>query len=129
MMTSWKRIFLRSLVMLTIVSLLLTACGPDGDLHKRDANPKNEEQQKGSDKDKDKDKEKEDTHGQEVPGGGAVEKITICHRTGSAKHPYVEIRVSKDAIKDGHGTHAGDIIPAPENGCPGTVIATDVPAK
>jgi hypothetical protein len=45
-------------------------------------------------------------------------KVTICHRTGSDINPYVEIRVSKKALKNGHARHAGDIIPAPTGGCP-----------
>lgn len=43
-----------------------------------------------------------------------LNKITICHKTGSAKHPYVVITISNDAIKDGHAKHDGDMIPAPE---------------
>jgi len=48
------------------------------------------------------------------------DKITLCHATGSASNPYVEITVSANAATDGHG-HAGhpdDIIPAPAAGCP-----------
>jgi hypothetical protein len=42
-------------------------------------------------------------------GGSAVtkpypEKVTICHRTGSKKHPFVTIRVSQNALK-GHLKH------------------------
>ncbi len=56
----------------------------------------------------------------------APEKITICHATGSATNPYVEITVSKNAadgsLKDDTGVdhqgHAEDIIPAPAGGCP-----------
>jgi uncharacterized surface protein with fasciclin (FAS1) repeats len=44
-------------------------------------------------------------------------KITICHRTSSAKNPYVMITVSQSAIP-AHQGH-GDIIPAPAGGCPG----------
>src|ERR1044071_7964507 len=44
-------------------------------------------------------------------------KITICHKTGSAKHPYVEITISSNAAQNGHAKHQGDIIPAPKNGC------------
>jgi hypothetical protein len=44
-------------------------------------------------------------------------KITICHVTGSVKHPYNEITVSVNGL-NGHGKHAGDIIPAPVGGCP-----------
>jgi len=44
-------------------------------------------------------------------------KITICHATGSAKNPYNEITVSVNGL-NGHNQHAGDIIPAPAEGCP-----------
>lgn len=43
-------------------------------------------------------------------------KTTICHKTGSAKNPYVEITVSNNALP-AHQKH-GDIIPAPPGGCP-----------
>lgn len=45
-------------------------------------------------------------------------KITICHRTGSEKNPYVNITISINGL-NGHDKHAGDIIPAPAGGCPG----------
>ena len=44
-------------------------------------------------------------------------KITICHNTGSEKNPYIMITVSLNGL-NGHGAHEGDIIPAPESGCP-----------
>jgi len=44
-------------------------------------------------------------------------KITICHATSSAKNPYNEITISVNGL-DGHDKHAGDIIPAPADGCP-----------
>lgn len=44
-------------------------------------------------------------------------KITICHNTGSEKNPYIEITVSLNGL-NGHGKHEGDIIPAPDGGCP-----------
>lgn len=44
-------------------------------------------------------------------------KIAICHATGSAINPYTEITVSVNGL-NGHGDHEGDIIPAPEIGCP-----------
>lgn len=44
-------------------------------------------------------------------------KITICHATGDNAVPYEEITVSVNGL-NGHVMHEGDIIPAPENGCP-----------
>lgn len=44
-------------------------------------------------------------------------KITICHRTGSAKNPFVAVSVSANGL-NGHGGHGGDLIPMPANGCP-----------
>lgn len=46
-------------------------------------------------------------------------KITICHATSSEKNPYNEITISVDGLS-GHDKHDGDIIPAPEGGCPAT---------
>jgi len=62
-----------------------------------------------------------------VPGGGCPTspvvisdgKITICHATSSETNPYNEITVSVNGL-NGHDKHAGDIIPAPEGGCPTT---------
>jgi predicted small lipoprotein YifL len=114
-MKRWKKIFLVMLVILTVLSLLLSACGP---LDNTDAKSNNG---KGQDK-----QDKNDDKGQAKEKGGNADKITICHRTGSAKNPYVEIRIADAATKDGHGGHPGDLIPAPEGGCPDTAIA-DVP--
>ena len=52
-------------------------------------------------------------------------KIDICHATGSATNPYVEITVSYNAATQGHGhaNHVDDIIPAPAEGCPGVLWA------
>lgn len=49
---------------------------------------------------------------------GGSDKITICHKTDDPNNPYVELRLPKQAVENGHGKHAGDIIPAPEGGCP-----------
>lgn len=48
-------------------------------------------------------------------------KTTICHKTSSAKKPYIKITVTKSVLK-GHIAHPGDIIPAPAGGCPTTVL-------
>lgn len=32
-------------------------------------------------------------------GGGQGRRVTLCHRTGSKKHPYVTITVSQNAVK------------------------------
>ncbi len=50
-------------------------------------------------------------------------KITICHATSSETNPYEEITISVNGL-NGHGTHAGDIIPVPEDGCPTSLVAT-----
>ncbi len=52
-----------------------------------------------------------------VDANSAGGKITICHHTGSAKNPYVEITISTNGL-NGHDKHPGDIIPAPAGGCP-----------
>jgi hypothetical protein len=52
-------------------------------------------------------------------------KITICHATGSATNPFVEITISVNGLH-GHGKHGDDIIPAPAGGCP--TAATTAPA-
>ncbi len=44
-------------------------------------------------------------------------KITICHATSSETNPYNEITISVNGL-NGHGKHEGDIIPAPDGGCP-----------
>jgi Tol biopolymer transport system component len=57
------------------------------------------------------------------------QKITLCHATGSATNPYVEITVDDNATKDGHGNHKDDIIPAPSGGCPKGPEKTPEPTK
>lgn len=52
-----------------------------------------------------------------------AQKWTLCHRTKSAKKPYVKVTVSSRAALNGHRRHAEDIIPAPANGCPTTVLS------
>lgn len=45
-----------------------------------------------------------------------ADKVTICHATGSESNPYVEITISQNGL-NGHQHHAGDVIPAPAEGC------------
>lgn len=52
-------------------------------------------------------------------------QITICHATGSTTtNPYNEITVSVKGL-NGHAKHEGDIMPAPETGCPTSILGTD----
>jgi len=101
-MKSWKRTLFIILAVITVLSLVLSACGPI------DGSGNDSDKGNGNDKGKGNDKDKPDN----------PNKVTICHKTGSAKNPYVEISVANDAANDGHASHEGDIIPAPEDGCP-----------
>jgi hypothetical protein len=44
---------------------------------------------------------------------------SICHRTSSARTPYVKVNVSSSALRT-HLRHAADIVPAPRGACPRT---------
>ena len=61
----------------------------------------------------------------EAAGASPHPKVTICHATGSAGNPYVEITVSHNAANgeklSDHTSHDDDIIPAPAAGCPSSV--------
>lgn len=52
--------------------------------------------------------------------------IVICHATGSETNPYVSMTVNTQAALNGHINHEGDLIPAPEGGCPGEVDVVEV---
>ena len=55
-----------------------------------------------------------------APGASAhpAPKVTICHATGSATNPYVQITVSANALGAHSSHHNGaDVIPAPPTGC------------
>ena len=67
----------------------------------------------GDDDDDDGDDDAQGEH------GNADHKITICHSTGSAHHPFVTITIDEHAIPAHDRHHDGrDIIPAPADGCP-----------
>lgn len=107
-MKSWKRTLFIILAVITLLSLVLSACGPiDGSGQDND-NGNGKDKKKDNTEGKNNDKDKPDN----------PNKIAICHKTGSVKNPYVEISVANDAVNDGHGIHRGDIIPAPDGGCP-----------
>lgn len=36
-------------------------------------------------------------------------KVSLCHKTGSLSNPYVFLTLSKNAVKNGHSGHTGDI--------------------
>src|SRR5215212_4793512 len=54
------------------------------------------------------------------PRGNSAHKTTICHRTHSARKPYVRMRVSDRALA-AHMRHSTDVIPAPET-CPSQLM-------
>lgn len=54
-------------------------------------------------------------------------KLTICHATGSATNPYNELTIDFNGLQ-GHGKHAGDLIPAPEGGCPLVTVTPGITA-
>jgi hypothetical protein len=57
------------------------------------------------------------TPGKHSDNGTGHTPITICHATGSATNPFVEITIDENGLH-GHDGHDGDIIPAPAGGCP-----------
>jgi hypothetical protein len=46
----------------------------------------------------------------------------ICHRTSSARRPYMKLTVSARQ-RSAHLRHAADIIPAPSGACPSTILS------
>src|SRR5262245_4427838 len=56
-----------------------------------------------------------------VANAGTDATRTICHRTASAKNPYVKLKVSAKQLR-AHLKHAADIVPAPSSGCPRSVL-------
>jgi RTX calcium-binding nonapeptide repeat (4 copies) len=63
-----------------------------------------------------------------APAASAAEKVTICHATGSATNPYVQVTISENAVP-AHKRHQDrqDIIPAPATGCPDLVVPPPPP--
>ena len=107
-MKTFTRLLFVVLVLLTVFSLVLSACGP---IDNGSGNPKGNN---GNDKDKGNGNENDNNKG----NSANPDKITICHKTGSEKKPYVEITVSNNVTTDGHANHEGDLIPAPDGACP-----------
>src|SRR6266480_42963 len=54
-------------------------------------------------------------------------KVTVCHRTHSKKHPWVKIRISRNALK-AHLRH-GDFVVDAQNPCPPTLASAKNKAK
>lgn len=44
--------------------------------------------------------------------GNGQSKVTVCHATGSATNPYVEITIAQAGWDNGHAKHAGDSLGA-----------------
>jgi hypothetical protein len=76
------------------------------------------------------------THVAPAPGGAATHsnnghpgKTTICHSTGSATNPFVQITIANPAVQAHAKHHDGDdIIPAPSGGCSTSGPAANSPA-
>ena len=54
-------------------------------------------------------------------------KLTICHATGSLTNPYNEITIDFNGL-NGHSKHEGDVIPAPDGGCPSVTVTPAISA-
>lgn len=112
-MKTFQRAFLIAIVILTILSLLLSACGPLDILNNgKDRGSGNNRNNNGND------------NGDQGENSNA-KQVTLCHKTGNAEDPYVLITVSENGASHGHSKHAGDIIPAPDDGCPATSKGQD----
>ena len=55
--------------------------------------------------------------------------MTICHATGSETNPYVSMTLNSQSALNGHKKHEGDLIPAPEGGCPGVDVVEPEPSN
>jgi hypothetical protein len=54
-------------------------------------------------------------------------KVTVCHYTHSAKHPWVIINISKSALP-AHLRHHDVVVPTGTTTCPLKVVAPTTPA-
>jgi len=54
-------------------------------------------------------------------------RTTICHATGSARNPIVQIKVATSACVNAHADHAGDFIAVNGNCGPDACLAADSP--
>jgi len=112
-----------AVLMLALAGFASTALAGGGDKHQHQQQKKAAQQQKKQQHDR-QEQAKHDRQQAAHPQKQAQEasdhqKVTICHKTGSATNPFVQITVDKSALKNGHTTAKGDIIPAPAGGCPG----------
>jgi hypothetical protein len=60
--------------------------------------------------------------------GNGHTPITICHWVPAHGGSFVVITIDEEGLH-GHGDHENDIIPAPEEGCPGAAGETAVPSQ
>jgi CHRD domain len=58
-----------------------------------------------------------------VAGTHAAKKA-LCHRTSSAKNPYVKVSLSTKTLAGYLKKHPADIYPVPSGGCPKSLLAT-----
>jgi hypothetical protein len=70
--------------------------------HSKSEKPKHEHVQEHAEQPASKPAKSEASHGNSTV---AHTHVIICHRTGSAKNPYVVINISKSAWLEGHTTH------------------------
>lgn len=53
-------------------------------------------------------------------------KVAVCHRTHSARHPWVKISVSTSGWLHGHSRHSGDFLITGSTPCPPVTITAAV---
>src|SRR5205085_2202997 len=61
-----------------------------------------------------------------APSGASAQVTVICHATGDPAAPYQQLALQPaDTLE--HLTHADDLVPAPEGGCPAQAVAEPTP--